>query len=673
MNEQDNDSKQSGYSDSRELQPVEDVLKQQGYSPPVVENYTKLTKRDLHLAELYRLANAPGEPGKVKDIRVNPIQASIDRDGKIVVDVLLELKEGVTVKELSQVMKVHAYIGRFVAGRVLAERAPELIEKATRIETSRPIAPTLDKSVPSIQADQATLANKFPAAFQQESIDGRNVIIGIIDHGCDFKHPNFLKEGKTRLLYLWDQTGSGGPKPAAPFDYGVEFDQASINQALQSQDPSPYNALGYTPEKEAHGTHVMGIAAGSSTEFAGVAPAADLIFVHLGKAANKTGQPLDLAEAELKTFGSSWNLFNAVKYILEKADQLNKGKEVHLIKPVVINISQGANGGPHDGTTMIEQAFDEVLTQKKGRAIVITAGNSREDGIHTSGDVQPGVPNTILWRIDKESLPTSEIRHEVEIWYDLNGALTLRLLDPYGVVKAECHLGKNPLLPVGGGLNWPVMVRNQRPDNQAGEDENLINILVDNRGLNPANEAAPKHIWRLELLPDAAETNIRYHVWIERNDSAQSSLAMDSQPSLTINTIGNAALPIVVGAYDSYDPAFPSLFESGEGPTRNRKISTKPDLSAPGWRIFSANAQTAGDGMTLSGTSMAAPHVSGLIALMFQAARDLKSPPKILDINEIRDILISTADKNPPAGQEYHPRYGFGRINAAEALRKILE
>lgn len=662
MKEQNNNYNQSEQNKTPPLQPIEDLLKQQGYSPQVIENYPKLLRKDLHLAELYRLANTPKGTGKGREIKVNPIQASIDSDGRILVDVLLELMDGVTIKELYEIMEIHSYVGRLVAGRVFADRAPELLEKATRIETSRPIASALDQSVPSIQADQATLANMFPTAFQHESIDGRGVIIGIIDHGCDFRHSAFLKDGKTRLLYLWDQTGNEGPKPAAPFHYGVEYDQARINQVLQSPNPDP--TFKYSFDKGSHGTHVMGIAAGNATDLVGVAPAADLIFVHLGKATNQTGQPQDPADAELGTFGNSWNLFNAVEYILEKADQLNK--------PVVINISQGANGGPHDGTTMNEMLFDTVLT-KKGRAIVIAAGNSRDDNIHTSGEAQPGIPKTISWLIDKESPLTSEVRHEVEIWYDRNGSLTLRVLDPYDAVKAECRLGEDPTYPAGDGLNWPVVIRNIHVP-ELGEAENLINVLVDNRGLKPDNEPTPKHVWRLVLSQDPqANTNIHYHAWIERNDPSQSSFLMDSQPDFTINTIGNATLPIVVGAYNSHDASFLSLPDSGEGPTRNSKKSTKPDLSAPGWRIFSANAQTGGDGITKSGTSMAAPHVSGVIALMFQAARDLKNPSKILDINEIRDILISTADKNPPAGEGHDPQHGFGRINAAKSLRKILE
>lgn len=640
-----------------QLYSPEDILHQEGYPDNVIENYTRLLQVDMHLAEFYRLANAPATSLEGNKIRVNPIQASVDSEGKILVDVLIELKDEISAKELYGIMQIHGATGRLVAGRIYADRAPQLLEKALRIETSRPVAPTLEKSVPAIQADPAALVGAFPTEFRSKKLNGQGVIIGIIDHGCDFKHCSFRKGNESRLLYLWDQTGSGN-HPPAPFNYGIEYNQNQINQALQTQDP--YTALGYTPGMGAHGTHVMAIAAGSSDKFAGVATGADLIFVHLGKAAKPAGTNQEPADEEFKSFGSSWNLFTAVLYILEKADQLNK--------PVVINISQGMNGGPHDGTTIIETLFDEVLT-KKGRAIVIAAGNSRNNDIHISGEVPPQIPQTILWRINKKSPPASEVHHEMEIWYDRNGALTVQIFSPQNTLLGECSLGEEKIVSSGDGVHFPILIRNMRPDSIPGEDENLINILLDDRAFNQTDG----QVWKIVLAQNpAANANVHYHAWIERNDPAQSSFATGSQSAYTLNTIGNATLPIVVGAYDARTPPFRILPDSGEGPTRHKQINAKPDICAPGWHIISARAQTGCKYMALSGTSMAAPHVSGVIALMFQAARDWKNPSQLLSCSEIRDVLITTADNNTST-EGYQPQYGFGRVNAVKALKKILK
>ena len=79
-----------------------------------------------------------------------------------------------------------------------AERAFESLKAATRLH------PDLHNSVFNIRCTPALLKEGLS---NDTGLDGSDVIVGIVDSGCDFKHPNFLdKKGETRLLYLWDQT-----------------------------------------------------------------------------------------------------------------------------------------------------------------------------------------------------------------------------------------------------------------------------------------------------------------------------------------------------------------------------------------------------------------------------------------------------------------------------------
>jgi len=65
-----------------------------------------------------------------------------------------------------------------------------------------------------------------------------------------------------------------------------------------------------------------------------------------------------------------------------------------------------------------------------------------------------------------------------------------------------------------------------------------------------------------------------------------------------------------------------------------------------------------------SGTSIAAPHVTGSIALLMQTARDL------LPIEQTRDLVINNSPKNPPpSNNAWDSCFGVGRISASAAIR----
>ena len=155
------------------------------------------------------------------------------------------------------------------------------------------------------------------------ALTGKGVVVGIVDWGCDFVHPDFrYKDGSTRLLALWDQRE---PKTSNNYyGYGTILKKSQIDRALQAVDP--YQALGYFPGYASHGTHVMGIAAGNGLGGGplGVAPDAELAFVHLGSKRN----------CGLSNLGEDVGILNAIHFI----------KEVAGDKPWVVNLSMGMQG-----------------------------------------------------------------------------------------------------------------------------------------------------------------------------------------------------------------------------------------------------------------------------------------------------------------------------------------
>ncbi len=100
---------------------------------------------------------------------------------------------------------------------------------------------------------------------------------------------------------------------------------------------------------------------------------------------------------------------------------------------------------------------------------------------------------------------------------------------------------------------------------------------------------------------------------------------------------------------------------SGKGPGTNYK-DIKPDISAPGVKIPSARANSR-DLIEMSGTSMATPHVAGVIALLLENAPSLKDKP-----DRIKELIQATA-KDDPAQPEIWE--GAGVVDAYAAVKKL--
>jgi subtilisin family serine protease len=99
----------------------------------------------------------------------------------------------------------------------------------------------------------------------------------------------------------------------------------------------------------------------------------------------------------------------------------------------------------------------------------------------------------------------------------------------------------------------------------------------------------------------------------------------------------------------------------------------KPDLVAPGDDVISAMPN--GTYARLSGTSMAGPHVVGVVALMWSANPDLKG-----DIDQTEKILFDTADPFEGilpdcigAAKIPNNAVGYGVVNAQRAVEEALK
>ncbi|MFI5706330.1 S8 family peptidase [Kribbella sp. NPDC051620] len=521
---------------------------------------------------------------------------------------------------------------RVALGRIEAVRQADGVRS---MKAAQPVRPLLSATVPEIEADPAALPPGSLAA------GGSGVVVGIIDSGLDFAHRNFLRpDGSTRVVALWHQDGPSTPD--SPFGYGKRYSARDIDLALSL--PNQYDALGYGPApdspgrpKGTHGTHVTDIAAGNGggSGMSGVAPEADIAFAEPAVS--------DIAwEGEAvvdSSFGDSVQQLEAARFLFDEAGD----------RPCVVNISLGTNGGPHDGSSLVEKGLDALVGQQPNRAVVIAAGNAFDDGVHISGTVPAGGSADVGL-----SIPDGLVAQcEMELWYGGSDRFSAELITPGGVSLGTVPLGANARVKADDGTTL-LFVSHRAADPNNGD--NVVGLFLEER--------VPRGVWQLRLHGEQVADG-GFHAWIERNDQSQAPF-VDADGSRTLGSLSCGRLTLTVGSYDAHKPAKPLSFFSGAGPTRDGR--EKPEISAPGHEVFAAHSRTVTGVTRKSGTSMAAPAVTGVVALILAEAH---ARGLALDAATLRSIVIDSARTDPPPAGGWDDRYGHGRVDVAEALRAV--
>ncbi len=551
----------------------------------------------------------------------------------------------------------------------------------------------LPKSGSKGAGDDNTLTDKTPAnRFNKQNLTGKGVIVGVVDSGIDWSHPDFIKaDGTSRILVLWDMTdnswtASGGRTGTAPpaLDEGENlpgtiYTNAQINAALKNK--GTVNSR----DKVGHGTAVMGTAAGngrganngtSPEDYKGVAPDADLIVVKVGDC--------DGPVTGLAALGAFWAALQA---------------KTEFKRPAVINMSLGSHFNSHDGDSDSEQLINTISDTKDGLGtpVVVSAGNEGRYSMHAGGRFAPRKAG----QVDVESSP---IEANVNQPSALLGAFNAN--DEWGLFFRST----NPVFQGVDGNPAGIFFYKSGDRFKIESDQELKNAEQFKAFLETVTEANQgKSDTLLMNIPEGQYlffgygsseivSDGRFSLYFPNETGA--SFGEGTEKRFMVAAPGGAEKAITVGSTDFRNEWLNlggdvSRFNLTNGevsdyssPGPRRDGLTKPEIVAPGRYAFAplskfsaaenggckgsmaGNADSqkifvtrSSNHLAWSGTSAAAPFVAGVVALMLE-----KNPN--LTPDEIKQILVKTASGRSQNNQANNDeRLGFGRIEPEAALK----
>lgn len=457
------------------------------------------------------------------------------------------------------------------------------------------------------------------------NLKGSGVVIGIIDSGIDYTHPDFLREnGTSRILYLWDQTGEG--LPPAGFSGGVEYTNEQINRALASPEPQKI-----VPEQDdaGHGTAVAGVAAGSEADNQGVAPEADLIVVKVGMKG-------------YRSFARTTELMRAVKYVIEKA--------MGLGKPVAVNLSFGTNLGSHMGDSLFETYLSDISSLWK-TVIVVPTGNEGSAGHHYSGRIDTGQTQEI------DFFTASGIESfYITLWKQFEDSFSVEMLFPNG--KSSGILGiESQTKTVQEGDSVLTMIYGQ-PSRYSILQEIFFYV-------HAVGDYLTSGLWKLRIIAGPI-TDGAFNMWLPTVEEVTDKTFFSQASEENTLTLPSTAARIIRVA--GYNDRLGNIAEfSGRG---NPNLALpNPDLTAPAVSILSAKAGGGYDAFT--GTSIAAPFVTGAAALMMQWGIVNGNDPFLYG-ERVRAFLRLGADRREFVRYP-NQEFGYGTLCLNSAMKYLVD
>lgn len=496
-------------------------------------------------------------------------------------------------------------VEELIAGYAIVTIPESLIDTFTQLDEVEYVEKPKRLYFSTLQGKQASCI--FPVTLREPYLTGRGVLVAVIDSGIDFENPEFRDaRGNTRIQFLWDQTltpervdsqlpedqevFAGQAAPPEGFASGVEFSRYRIDAALRSNAPK---RIVPSIDTSGHGTAVAAIAAAGGRllegQYQGVAPESELLVVKMGTPAPDS-------------FPRTTELMRALTYVVRKAMELGM--------PLAVNLSFGNTYGSHDGTSLVERFLDNAA--EIGRCVVcVGSGNEGAAGGHVSGSFgmnnSPGIVQPIELSVGNYQTSLS-----IQLWKEYVDIFGIELISPGGREAAV------DIMQTGGRSiileDTQILIYVGEPSPYSVNQEIYFDLL-------PLQNYVNQGIWTINLYPMKTITG-NYDLYLPSNVVLNTGTRFFTPtPVKTLTIPSTASKVITVGAYN---PVFESYADfSGRGyplmSIAGGRISqgdVKPDIVAPG-----TNVNTIGPNNTfvqVSGTSFAAPFVTGSAALMME-------------------------------------------------------
>ena len=469
------------------------------------------------------------------------------------------------------------------------------------------------------------------------NLSGKDVLIGFVDTGIDYTQNVFkYEDGTSKIKFIYDQTIPGTPPNG--FDFGTEYTNEQINQALASD--TPYEIVPHKDES-GHGTFLASISAGRpDVDFIGAAPDSEIIMVKLNKASPYYMERFCVPKEQKNAFAST-SVMLGVEYILQKAEELHR--------PVVICIGLASSYDSHDGYSHLEDYLFTVCNIP-GVCVCIAVGNESQSRHHYAEQLSPnGIPKDINIKVGENAGDIFII-----ITNRISDRISVSVRSPTGE-----FIGR---IPARAGFSFTtsfVLERSQVnvqyffPLIGSGDQVTIVRIL----------DATPG-IWVITAFGDIIiDGNINAWLPITGFVSPDVEFLM-STPYTTITFPATGVGPIRCGAYNSIrDSLYPP---SSWGPTRLGP--DVPDLVAPGYQI--EGFYPSGYGF-MDGSSVGTAITAGACALLLQWG--------IIDGNGlgfctplIRAYLIRGCNRNDVMKYP-NPQWGFGTLDLMKTFFYMRE